>query len=226
MATLRELFFTEFTTGSTHFDYSVTIPGSPAAIVVARVHFDFTSNVRYVSYFVPGGIYTSELIAYLSRNPSPILSSVANSVTMTIGHPAVYGPPSDGNALPFSGRVFLYVDDFVPNEEKVVLTKEAARAGIFLQIKDREYSDFQTVHEKPAAFISHDSRDKDPFVRELAGKLRSMACPVWYDEYSLRVGQSLRESIDKGMGEASKCIVVLSKNFLANPAGQRPSSTR
>jgi hypothetical protein len=44
-----------------------------------------------------------------------------------------------------------------------------------------------------------------------------MMCPVWYDEYSLRVGQSLRESIDKGLSEARKCILVLSPNFLSNP---------
>jgi hypothetical protein len=217
MATLREYFFTEFRTGSTHFDYTVTLQGHPAVTVIARVHFDFTSYARYVSYFIPDGQYTSELAAYLTQNPTPVLDEVANSVEMTLGHPAVYGPSLNGNLLPFSGRVFLYVDQSLSADDKTGLTTAAASIGIQLQIKDREYSDFQTAHEEPGAFISHDSRDKDPFVRELASKLRSMMCPVWYDEYSLRVGQSLRESIDKGLSEATKCILVLSKNFLANP---------
>jgi hypothetical protein len=44
-----------------------------------------------------------------------------------------------------------------------------------------------------------------------------MLCPVWYDEYSLRVGQSIRESIDTGLRDAKKCILILSPEFLANP---------
>ena len=41
-------------------------------------------------------------------------------------------------------------------------------------------------------------------------------CPVWYDEYSLRVGASLRESIERGLKETKNCIIVLSPNFLSN----------
>ena len=41
-------------------------------------------------------------------------------------------------------------------------------------------------------------------------------CPVWYDEYSLKVGDSLRASIEKGIKEAKKCILILSPNFLSN----------
>jgi len=41
-------------------------------------------------------------------------------------------------------------------------------------------------------------------------------CPDWYDEYSLRVGASLRKSIETGIKETRNCIVVLSPNFLSN----------
>jgi hypothetical protein len=41
-------------------------------------------------------------------------------------------------------------------------------------------------------------------------------CPVWYDEYSLKVGDNLREKIEKGLKETEKCIVILSPNFLTN----------
>ena len=46
--------------------------------------------------------------------------------------------------------------------------------------------------------------------------LSILACPVWYDEYSLNVGDSLRESIEKGIKEAKKCIIILTPNFLSN----------
>lgn len=70
--------------------------------------------------------------------------------------------------------------------------------------------------EIPLAFISHDSRDKDDLVRELAKELYRLACPVWYDEYTLKGGDNLRESIEKGIKEAKKCILILSPNFLEN----------
>jgi hypothetical protein len=41
-------------------------------------------------------------------------------------------------------------------------------------------------------------------------------CPVWFDEFSLRVGDSLRESIEKGIKECRKCILILSPHFFAN----------
>jgi hypothetical protein len=41
-------------------------------------------------------------------------------------------------------------------------------------------------------------------------------CTLWYDEFSLKVGDSLRENIERGLRETKKCIVVLSPNFLSN----------
>jgi hypothetical protein len=41
-------------------------------------------------------------------------------------------------------------------------------------------------------------------------------CPVWYDEFSLKLGSSLRQSIELGLKECKKCILVLTPNFLAN----------
>lgn len=62
-------------------------------------------------------------------------------------------------------------------------------------------------------FISHASEDKEGFVRPLALALRKHGLNVWYDEFSLTVGDSLRESIDKGLNESRYGIVVLSKAF-------------
>ena len=70
--------------------------------------------------------------------------------------------------------------------------------------------------EKPRAFISHDSRDNTSIAEPIALQLQKFMCPVWYDQYSLRVGDSLRESIERGLKECSKCILVLTPNFLSN----------
>jgi TIR domain len=42
-----------------------------------------------------------------------------------------------------------------------------------------------------------------------------MLCPVWFDEFSLKVGDSLRESIESGLKVCPMCIFVLTLNFLA-----------
>jgi TIR domain len=48
-------------------------------------------------------------------------------------------------------------------------------------------------------FISHASEDKEDFVRPLAESLSRSGLRVWYDEFTLKVGDSLRRSIDYGL---------------------------
>src|SRR6266545_941112 len=64
-------------------------------------------------------------------------------------------------------------------------------------------------------FICHASEDKESLVRPLAEKLRSCRVEVWYDEFTLRPGDSLRRSIDKGLSSSRLGVVVLSPSFFA-----------
>ena len=65
------------------------------------------------------------------------------------------------------------------------------------------------------AFISHASEDKEVFVRSLAEALQERGISVWYDEFELKIGDSLRRSIDKGLAKSRFGIVVLSSAFFA-----------
>jgi hypothetical protein len=62
-------------------------------------------------------------------------------------------------------------------------------------------------------FICHASEDKEEFVSLLANKLREMHVDVWYDDFALNVGDSLRQSIEKGLSKSNYGIVVLSHAF-------------
>jgi hypothetical protein len=62
-------------------------------------------------------------------------------------------------------------------------------------------------------FICHASEDKDPFVRPLAQALQAEHVEVWFDEFSLKLGDSIRRSIDKGLRQSRFGIVVLSPAF-------------
>lgn len=64
-------------------------------------------------------------------------------------------------------------------------------------------------------FISHASEDKETFVKPLVEALQSNGYKVWYDEFTLKVGDSLRRSIDNGLIKSRYGIVVLSSAFFA-----------
>jgi len=69
--------------------------------------------------------------------------------------------------------------------------------------------------EEYDAFISHASEDKEEFVRPLADKLNNSGYKIWYDEFELKVGDSLRRSIDRGLANSRYGIVILSSSFFA-----------
>ena len=70
-------------------------------------------------------------------------------------------------------------------------------------------------------FICHASEDKDDFVRPLAQALRGRGLRVWYDEFTLTIGDSLRRSIDRGLASSRFGVVVLSPSFFAKEWPQR-----
>lgn len=87
-----------------------------------------------------------------------------------------------------------------------------------LSIEFPEY-EASSHEEKYDVFISHASRDKDDFVEPLAELLREMGFKVWYDSFVLTAGDSLRESIDKGIRNSEYGLVVLSPSFIARSKG-------
>ena len=70
-------------------------------------------------------------------------------------------------------------------------------------------------------FICHASEDKDDFVRPLAELLAQQHIDVWYDEFSLSIGDSLSQKIDEGLAKSKFGIVVLSPSFFKKPWAKR-----
>jgi len=60
-------------------------------------------------------------------------------------------------------------------------------------------------------FLSHSSNDNE-FVRRLAKDLKLKDVPIWFDEWELKVGDSLHEKISSGIKESSWLGIILSKN--------------
>lgn len=221
MATLREYFDTELSGYfSKHKPWGMkdTSTGKDGDPVIARISEDFDSNAKFWSFYVP---YTDKLVGY-----------VGTILSMQETRDCVFGPEGDNVSLAtrfhdyseeassddmvFTHRVFLYIDNDLSIGDREAITTLGKNYGFYVQVRDREYAIKRSVLEKPLAFISHDSSDKKELVRPLAQQLSKMMCPIWYDEYSLVVGSSLRESIERGLKETNKCVLVISPDFISN----------
>jgi len=70
-------------------------------------------------------------------------------------------------------------------------------------------------------FISHAWEDKEDIARPLAEALRRKGLRVWYDEFTLTLGDSLRRSIDRGLAQSRYGVVILSPHFFAKEWPQK-----
>ncbi|ORE84864.1 TIR protein [Oceanococcus atlanticus] len=192
--------------------------GEDIASLIAKIVLDLEGNAKYWSFYIPACSSPFEAVAGLFA-----VNEVQN---------CSFGPQSDGLVvetgfadyperassvdLVFTRRVLLYFEDILDQRCRDEIKSLGRERGLFVIIRDAEYAEAKSRIEKPLAFISHDSRDKDDLARPLAVELSKKMCPVWYDEYSLRVGASLRQSIESGLKETRHCIVILSPNFFSN----------
>ncbi len=62
-------------------------------------------------------------------------------------------------------------------------------------------------------FICHASEDKDSFARPLAARLKKEGFNIWFDEFTIKIGDRLRKNIDKGLTNSKYGIVILSHDF-------------
>jgi TIR domain len=70
-------------------------------------------------------------------------------------------------------------------------------------------------------FVSHASEDKQAVARPLADALVERGLTVWFDEYELVLGDSLRGRIDDGLARSTIGVVILSHAFFAKPWPRR-----
>lgn len=77
------------------------------------------------------------------------------------------------------------------------------------------------VQSRRDVFISHASEDKEAIAQPLADELIRRGLSVWFDQYELVFGDSLREMIDSGLEGSRIGVVILSHDFFAKEWPQR-----
>ena len=101
------------------------------------------------------------------------------------------------------------LDSLLPQSKALIATPTILRryAGVITNLAEHTAEN--------DAFISHASEDKDEVVRPLVDALVHAGHKIWYDEFSLTVGDSLRASIDRGLAKSRFAVVVVSPHFFA-----------
>lgn len=223
MAKLVEYFDNDFIDlsidNSINVDYHRTAEQTGNTIHVSltirqRVKHDMNSSARLFTYYIPE---TTETLVICQR----IIEDLEKWKKHSNEIDAIGGYSGDieigKHSIIYSNRVFLYTETQLNENEILELGKTADKLNLYITVRSQNYVANRMKLEKPQAFISHDSRDKDLIARPLSKGLHSRLCFVWYDEFSLKVGDSLRESIESGIKEVKKCVLILTPNFLANP---------
>jgi predicted nucleotide-binding protein len=215
MASLYEYFVKDGAQNLTvHETWTISnAQGEKLGEIIARVHYDFDANAQYISFYIPAMPDVSSPEAMSLNKVGEILQW---SKTKAEVHAGIPGEMKNAQELVFTGQIYIYSEQPVPNEQIDRLIAESKPLGHRLTFRSSQYMDERNKWEKPRAFVSHDHRDKTDIAEAIAIQLQKLMCPVWYDEFSLHVGDSLRDSIEKGLRESSKCIFILTPNFLAN----------
>ncbi len=213
MATLQEYYLKDFSRLlSAHKEWVLKNNTGGELKITTKLHFDFDANVSFISFYIPNSENAMSIFSSLLNKYEDVLQ-MGKDVLVKTKLPGENEISSED--LKFSGKIFYYYEGVVDQLEFSEIQTTAKQNGLILHYRDINFSKERSKIEKPIAFISHDSRDKE-IASKIANELQKRMCSVWYDEYSLKLGDSLRESIEKGLKECKKCILILSPNFLKN----------
>jgi hypothetical protein len=71
--------------------------------------------------------------------------------------------------------------------------------------------------KQPLVYLAHGSEDKETIVRPLAHRLMERGIDVWFDNWEIRSGDSLRQKMEEGLGNCTHFVVVLTPTSTTKP---------
>lgn len=119
-----------------------------------------------------------------------------------------------GKDSTFTKMVYLFTRK--TNISKSLISNAFNSIGCKVLVIDDDYIYAVNEKKRPDFFICHDYRDKEAVATPLYNELSRKQAKVWYDDYSLMVGDSLSEKLQEGIRECRYGILIVSKNLLEN----------
>lgn len=234
MATLREYFDSDFNSAARIY---VKLQKTELTNVDVAILYDFSALQGFIACYVKGAMHTLDhflrLLEAMQHGKSqvnldgkvvlPSARSFPGRLEIRNDNPFVmraqfHGDPEwiSTSDILISGRIFIYSETQLNDGEVLKLKQKGDEFKQKIQFRSINHAIARSALEKPLAFISHDSRDKEAIAKPIALALQKLMCPVWYDEFSLKVGDNLRDSIEEGLKSCRKCILILSPDFISN----------
>jgi hypothetical protein len=234
MATIREYFDADFNYAARMHLKLLSGVGDGIEIVIL---YDFSASAAFIACYVEGDQHGADffrnLIGALEYGKTQLQFDGRITLPSARAFPGklrVENTPIAKLSAQFFGdvewlsaeqitatrRIFIYSESSLLDNEVIQLKDFAKAAGHDLQFRSLSHAAQRSKQDTPLAFICHDSRDKEVVARKIALNLQRLMCPVWYDEFSLKVGDRLRDTIEHGLKTCNKCVIILSKNFFLN----------
>lgn len=168
-----------------------------------------------------GEVHGNELhFVYQLTQPGFDVDAATNR---TLGQVKQYLQSLEGSAEIWKGELQQLINSLIQKRKQERGAHSAIVAGLKIPVRQPAQREAPATQQAPArnrdadeewdVFISHASEDKDDIARPLAEALRAKGLRVWYDESSLKLGDSLRQAIDKGLGRSRFGVVILSPRF-------------
>ena len=204
-------------------------------MVLENDHFvvvaPFASRFPFETWILP----KRHLSAFENRS-APVYESLADILRQIFGRvdrvlakPPYYLVLHTAPLQDKEGGYYHWHFEFAPQLTTTSSFQDAA--GIYVNATPPEEAAYFLREDKPMQteaegsdwdlFVCHAREDKDDFVRPLVHKLRLKGLKVWYDEYSLKLGDSLQTSINRGLSQSRYGLVVLSPAFFSKHWPQR-----
>ena len=170
-----------------------------------------------------GQIYDHELhLVYRLTDAQFDVESAANR---TIGQVKQYLQSMQGSAEQLKTEIQQLVNALIAKRKQEQSTHAQIVAGLKIPVRQSPTdtasnpvsvapkTDGRKPEEEWDVFISHASEDKEAIATPLAEALRAKGLRVWYDDFALKLGDSLRQSIDRGLARSRFGVVILSGYF-------------
>ncbi len=187
--------------------------------IEVKIHFLIEAHSKYISMYRSEGVAYDALLVHLN-NPTIINCDqnalLGQSEKMEMDISVNEGDTVSVKDLNFSRKIIIYSEVEVSETELNRLKEHGKSNNLSVEVRDCDYAERRSKKEKPLAFVSHSKKDSRDLAMQLTNELSRLGCPVWFDEFSLSIGDSLTDSIEKGLKETDRCIFILSPEFLSD----------
>ena len=163
MATLNEYFNTDFR-NVLKIGRDLIIGASDSANMInVQVLIDFDAGVKYLAYYLPACHSPFEICIALLTNPTrTVAESIDDEIQVSSGG---WGTDwIDSTELKFSGRIFIYIENDLSEQERFVLSAIAKQEGLSLLLRDAMYSQNRSIVLNDTPFSCCHARAISPSV--------------------------------------------------------------